>query len=893
MRLKKLIIKNFRNYSGETIFDLSKDITILYGENGNGKSSFFDAVEWCVTGEIKRFAPINKNKEIISNSSLRNGEECMVSLYFKEFILKRSFTKVDTNSFNNIKVSIENCTTNEVLQGESNVIKKIEEIVSKDSMFKWDKKTMSQAYILSQSQINSFITKDSSKDRYDSLASIMGFEKVNNLKKNIEKSKNEIKNQIAFNDLEIKKIDEKEELLQKKFNDKLEKYELNLNDIELYSNVKSTAQELSEIKSLISKFLIDKEELLKKNYKYTSNPEKLKEFIFKKEKEIEKNTKELEEKILEETCELAELQKLKKEYNQLNEEIELSKNKQSKIEKLKKLSENVLIILEKNKVAEIDLVSFELQKCVSEKKKLDYRIEKSKEFFNSKSGTLKVTNEIKELIEKRKILELEIKELDDNYNVLQKDFSSGEVSSDIQNLLSLVEHASNFTKDNSEYTNACPVCDSEVEKLEEQLNLKVKKLIYESGKYQEKIRKNISKREDLSEKIDGLKKEKENIVKKIISLETQKNNYDSISKEIINNVLFDDNLFNNSNVKIELFISEIETTIKELENVLQIQKEIEELKLELSLPLKSSMLEKNLSPDELKKELEKKVYKINNKKIEIKTQKNIIGQLKMEVESLSDNKDLLNKLYEKYQISTDIELTTYLNKKLEESILKEKSLENSLKKSNEMNELKNINEEKDLLIKKKKEFKIIKKYYKDIEKKLCIKENTITEKFGNKTVEFLNNPNSSIVKYYQYLNPNPVEFQELFFDVTNDRELDIKVKSENNSTIANYMLSSGQLNVLAISIFIATNTSQTFSFFDFIAIDDPVQNMDDVNRFSITDVLSGLKRQLIFSTHDIEYLNLFVKKNDYRLKDISVYNLDSDNNNYKNILISEIATQKF
>ncbi|MGR5941917.1 AAA family ATPase [Bacillus pacificus] len=40
MKINKLYIKNFRNYIGEHEFDLSKKITILFGENGYGKSTF-------------------------------------------------------------------------------------------------------------------------------------------------------------------------------------------------------------------------------------------------------------------------------------------------------------------------------------------------------------------------------------------------------------------------------------------------------------------------------------------------------------------------------------------------------------------------------------------------------------------------------------------------------------------------------------------------------------------------------------------------------------------------------------------------------------------------------------------------------------------------------------
>lgn len=51
------------------------------------------------------------------------------------------------------------------------------------------------------------------------------------------------------------------------------------------------------------------------------------------------------------------------------------------------------------------------------------------------------------------------------------------------------------------------------------------------------------------------------------------------------------------------------------------------------------------------------------------------------------------------------------------------------------------------------------------------------------------------------------------------------------------------------------------------------------------DVLSQLKKQLIFTTHDVKYVNLFLKKNELRLDDISVYYLDAENDKYENILI--------
>ena len=63
MNIESLTIKNFKNYLGEVKFDLSKKIILLHGANGFGKSSFFDAIEWCLTGTINRFrGPENELK---------------------------------------------------------------------------------------------------------------------------------------------------------------------------------------------------------------------------------------------------------------------------------------------------------------------------------------------------------------------------------------------------------------------------------------------------------------------------------------------------------------------------------------------------------------------------------------------------------------------------------------------------------------------------------------------------------------------------------------------------------------------------------------------------------------------------------------------------------------
>jgi len=52
--LKSISIQNFRAYRKKKEFELGSAVTVLYGPNGFGKTSFFDAIDFAVTGGIGR-----------------------------------------------------------------------------------------------------------------------------------------------------------------------------------------------------------------------------------------------------------------------------------------------------------------------------------------------------------------------------------------------------------------------------------------------------------------------------------------------------------------------------------------------------------------------------------------------------------------------------------------------------------------------------------------------------------------------------------------------------------------------------------------------------------------------------------------------------------------------
>lgn len=59
--LKSISIQNFRAYRKKKEFELGSAVTVLYGPNGFGKTSFFDAVDFAVTGGIGRLKKANSS----------------------------------------------------------------------------------------------------------------------------------------------------------------------------------------------------------------------------------------------------------------------------------------------------------------------------------------------------------------------------------------------------------------------------------------------------------------------------------------------------------------------------------------------------------------------------------------------------------------------------------------------------------------------------------------------------------------------------------------------------------------------------------------------------------------------------------------------------------------
>lgn len=82
MIIKEIKIKNFRSYYGDNNrFEFSNGLTLILGDNGDGKTTFFEALEWLFRTELERGNQELENVSEMRMSKLEIGEQDEVSVF--------------------------------------------------------------------------------------------------------------------------------------------------------------------------------------------------------------------------------------------------------------------------------------------------------------------------------------------------------------------------------------------------------------------------------------------------------------------------------------------------------------------------------------------------------------------------------------------------------------------------------------------------------------------------------------------------------------------------------------------------------------------------------------------------------------------------------------------
>jgi len=167
-RIKSLEVSDFRGLQGNRILDFeSADIILLLGLNGFGKTSIFDAIEWCLTGKLGRYEryaetgrkqDFGKEKEVLRNKYATNPNTFAKLVLENGVAIGRRVLSNNNESDYNMGSIIEGCK-----YGLDSLTKEVIKPELANSYF-------SATHILSQETINHFVTSKKPEERYQALS---------------------------------------------------------------------------------------------------------------------------------------------------------------------------------------------------------------------------------------------------------------------------------------------------------------------------------------------------------------------------------------------------------------------------------------------------------------------------------------------------------------------------------------------------------------------------------------------------------------------------------------------------------------------------------------------------------------------------------------------------
>lgn len=873
MKIDKITLSNFRNYHGEVSFDLTRKITILHGDNGFGKSSFFDAIEWCFTSKISRMngSDVEIKRDIFNkNCNHQQSETLSVSIEFGGNTLTRWFT-VTGNDYGNTQVLLLD-SEGIAHRGQVDVENFLKQRSLDETSFGRGGygQLIKQTYILSQSQVTDFVINEKPSDRFRALANIMGFKALlnesDNMKKiysSLIKQTNTIDTEITLSQNTIKGMEEaKKKVDIIDYTSKL--HNVGIVDFDNGIDVQvKRSQDLAVTQKLNSeKFIeiynemqLDRFETVSMIMQQITEKEEAHENLRIRVEDIRGFLKRIDLKtnaLLNEKGSIQKFNKIRISIQNMERELASYELADTNINSVK---ENLNILRNRASLLEF-AVSFQssIASNIDQQKSLPVALgllEKKEGMLEKRIEKLqKLIEELSSIIQKNK----------DNL-LLQ--------------LITNIKDIKSYVVANS--LHKCPVCSSTPEEdLQSCIDhniLSYTTKLEEDTSYVDKI---ISLRNKISNKLaqtkERISEAKSNRTMMNMELDRLRNEYNTYKS----NILFSEELLQSPAVDLNNQLEEVKEQIslqqKAVEIIISLEKAQEELK-DFGNKVSSKRIkteeEVEQSLDRMKRAhnrvftyQSKLEYSIRNLNSDIQDNQIIIKRLQTFLDpqqysvpikqlisesrtSIAHNERKINRLSDINQIQFAIKQNQEIHERIQEH---EKTIE--------------------ILVNKKNEIKRVAESLKSHMMHLF-------DFFDSDAKNYLNNNNSPIQKYYRYLNPLPSN-NLIQFDGS-DEELSIKVVFEDGAEECNAqnILSSGQLNVLAISIFLAINEAQNINSLDFIAIDDPIQNMDDVNQYSICDVLGQINKQIIFSTHDLDFVKLFLKKNEHKKEEIQVYNFTS------------------
>lgn len=187
MIIKDIIIKNFRSYYGENKFEFSDGLTLVVGDNGDGKTTFFEALQWLFATMVEDNSIDNASEMRKSKLEIGESDEVYVAMTFdhdgeKSIEKFFSFERTAKATFTTSKITFrgyENTSSGrDVVNGKDLMNRCFDAFIQRFSMFK------------GESTLNVFQNTTALKELVDKFSDVRKFDELVELSATFEEKSN-------------------------------------------------------------------------------------------------------------------------------------------------------------------------------------------------------------------------------------------------------------------------------------------------------------------------------------------------------------------------------------------------------------------------------------------------------------------------------------------------------------------------------------------------------------------------------------------------------------------------------------------------------------------------------------------------------------------------------
>jgi DNA repair exonuclease SbcCD ATPase subunit len=203
-RLQQVVIEGFRAYGARTEFNCSGNVVALVGSNGWGKTSFFDAITWCLFGRIPR---LTGTRDFVGEEFIRNRFSPEIPPYVSVGFEDGGVTALVARDTTGLRIVTETAEFESTdaeewvsalvrghrLPGEDDGEDQDEDLsVLQDN----PESIFLRCHHLGQDQMAAFLRESSPRERFDTLASLLGLDVIRSFYRHMDSVSKELNGEV-------------------------------------------------------------------------------------------------------------------------------------------------------------------------------------------------------------------------------------------------------------------------------------------------------------------------------------------------------------------------------------------------------------------------------------------------------------------------------------------------------------------------------------------------------------------------------------------------------------------------------------------------------------------------------------------------------------------------